>query len=158
MLMRFDPFRDLEREFDRFRAPAGFPRVAAMPMDAFRRGDRFIVAFDLPGVDPASIDLTVEKNVLTVAAERTWPRDEGDEVIVAERPQGKFTRQLFLGETLDTDHLAANYEGGVLTITVPVAERAKARRIEVTTSGGDGTAIDTTSHETSGTSGAPTAA
>jgi len=87
-------------------------------MDAYRHGDQFLVHFDLPGADPSSIELTVEKNVLTVKAERRWQRGEGDEVLVAERPQGSFTRQLFLGETLDTDHIDANYENGVLTLTI----------------------------------------
>ena len=145
MLMRFDPFRDVDREVERFRL--SLPRLGAMPMDAYRRGDTFFVRFDLPGVDPASIDLTVEKNVLTVTAERIWAREEDDEVVVAERPQGKFTRQLFLGETLDTDHLEAHYDGGVLTVTLPVAEKAKARRIEVATGARESAAIDTGSRE-----------
>ncbi len=149
MLMRFDPFRELDREFDRLRFAGALSRPAAMPMDAYRRGDRFYVHFDLPGVDPASIDLTVEQNVLTVTAERTWGREDDDELVVAERPQGRFTRQLFLGETLDTDHLEAHYEAGVLTVVVPVAEKAKARRIEVSTGGAGPAAIDTPSRETS---------
>ena len=87
--------------------------------------------FDLPGVDPGSIDVTVERNVLSVRAERRLPRQPGDEFVVAERPQGSFTRQLFLGETLDPDRLEAAYDQGVLTLTIPVAERAKPRRIEI---------------------------
>ena len=87
--------------------------------------------FDLPGVDPGSIDVTVERNVLSVHAERRLPRQPGDEFVVAERPQGSFTRQLFLGGTLDPDRLEASYDQGVLTLTIPVAERAKPRKIEI---------------------------
>jgi HSP20 family protein len=144
MLMRWDPFRELDRLSDQ--AFAGLrSRQAVMPMDAYRRGEHFIVHFDLPGVDPSSIDLTVEKNVLTVTAERAWTREEGDEVVVSERPQGSFSRQLFLGESLDADHISASYDQGVLTLTVPVAEKAKPRKVEVTSGGGGQTAIDANS-------------
>lgn len=141
MLMRFDPFAEL----DRLSRESFGRRPAVMPMDAFRSGERFVVRFDLPGVDPGSIDLTVEKNVLTVHAERAWAPVEGEEVVVAERPQGTFTRQLFLGETLDSEHIEAHYDQGVLTLTVPVAERARPRKVEVSTGGtteGPGRAID----------------
>lgn len=143
MLMRFDPFRELDRLEQSL---AGARRTPVMPMDAYRRGDQFIVHFDLPGIDPGSIDLTVEKNVLTVKAERGWQSQEGDDWLVSERFQGTYTRQLFLGETLDADHIAANYDHGVLTLTIPVAEQAKPRKVEVT-SGGDGSqpAINATS-------------
>jgi HSP20 family protein len=144
MLMRWDPFRELDRLSDQ--AFAGMrSRQAVMPMDAYRRGEHFVVHFDLPGIDPASIDLTVEKNVLTVTAERSWAREEGDEVVVSERPQGAFSRQLFLGESLDADHITARYDQGVLTLTVPVAERAKPRKVEVTTGNSQATAIDASS-------------
>ncbi|HET6810195.1 MAG TPA: Hsp20/alpha crystallin family protein [Acidimicrobiales bacterium] len=139
--MRFDPFAEL----DRLSRESFGRRPAVMPMDAFRSGERFVVRFDLPGVDPGSIDLTVEKNVLTVHAERAWAPVEGEEVVVAERPQGTFTRQLFLGETLDSEHIEAHYDQGVLTLTVPVAERARPRKVEVSTGGtteGPGRAID----------------
>jgi HSP20 family protein len=139
MLMRFDPFRELDRLAEQTWS-GGRPPV--MPMDAYRRGDHFVVHFDLPGVDPSSIDLTVEKNVLTVSAERHWEPDEGSEVVVSERPQGRFSRQLFLGEGLDPDGIEANYDGGVLTVRVPVAEQAKPRKVQVT-AGGSSTAIDT---------------
>jgi len=129
MLMRFDPFRELDRLTEQ---SWGAGRRPAMPMDAYRRGDHFVVHFDLPGVDPASIDLTVEKNVLTVSAERHWTPSEDHQVVVAERPQGSFTRQLFLGEGLDPDGIQANYDAGVLTVRVPVAEQAKPRKVEVT--------------------------
>jgi len=102
-----------------------------MPIDAYRRGDHFYVHFDLPGVDADSVDLEVEKNVLTVKAERSWEPSEGDEVVVAERPRGTFTRQLFLGETLDTDHIEAQYDKGVLTVSIPVAEAAKPRKVAI---------------------------
>ena len=126
MLMRFDPFR----EFDRL-AQGPFATKSSMPLDVYRHGDRFIVRVDLPGMKPESIDLTIEKNVLTLKAERSWVPADGDEMIVAERPQGAFTRRLFLGDGLDPDKIAAKYEHGVLTVTVPVAETAKARKVEI---------------------------
>jgi HSP20 family protein len=138
MLMRFDPFREL----DRLTQQLGTSRPSAMPMDAYRRGDRFLVHFDLPGVEASSIELTVEKNVLTVSAERRFQPAEDDQPVVSERPQGTFSRQLFLGDSLDADHLEAHYENGVLTLTVPVAEKAKARKVEVTSGGTSSTAID----------------
>jgi HSP20 family protein len=141
MLMRFDPFRELDR-LTQDRWSAG--RMPAMPMDAYRQGEKFVVHFDLPGVDPASIDLTVEQNVLTVSAERRWQTDEATEVVVSERPQGTFSRQLFLGETLDVDQLDARYDAGVLTLTIPIAERAKPRRIEVSSSGGEERVLEAT--------------
>jgi HSP20 family protein len=127
MLMRFDPFRELDRLTS---APWGNSRPA-MPMDAYRRNGDFVVHFDLPGVDPSTIDLTVEKNVLTVTAERHFARAEGDEITVTERPQGRFSRQLFLGDSLDADQITANYDQGVLTLHIPVAERAKPRKVEI---------------------------
>ncbi len=130
MLMRFDPFRELDRLTNSAWATSTV-RPGPMSMDAYRRGDELVVHFDLPGIDPASVEVTAEKNVLTVQAERSWERGEGDEVIVAERPQGRFSRQVFLGESLDTDHVAASYNQGVLTLSIPVAEAAKPRRIEV---------------------------
>ena len=133
MLMRFDPFRDVERGA---RQLSGGTRHALMSMDAYRQGDHWVVAFDLPGVDPGSIDLTVQNNVLTVQAERSWPPQEGEQIVVSERPQGTFTRQLYLGEGLDADHISASYEAGVLTVRLPVAERAKPRKVAITTGGG----------------------
>ena len=127
MLMRFDPFRELDRLTQ---TPWAGSRPV-MPMDAYRRDGDFVVHFDLPGVDPASIDLTVEKNVLTVTAERHFARSESDEITVSERPQGRFNRQLFLGDSLDPDRISANYDQGVLTLHIPVAERAKPRKVEV---------------------------
>jgi len=144
MLMRFDPFRDLDRITQQLWSGA---RPAAMPMDAYRHGDQFVVHFDLPGVDPDSIDLTVGKNVLTVSAERNWQAAEGQQVVANERPQGKFSRQLFLGEGLDDDHIAAGYDHGVLTVTIPVAEAAKPRKVEVQAGAGRQQAITAEARE-----------
>ncbi len=132
MLMRTDPFRDLERLTRQL--PGTAARPAAMPMDAYRHGDSFYIHFDLPGISPESIGLTVEQNVLTIRAERTPVKADEAEMIVAERPSGTFTRQVFLGETLDADKLAADYAAGVLTLTIPVHEAAKPRSIQITSS------------------------
>lgn len=133
MLMRTDPFRELDRLAQQ--AFGTTNRPAVMPMDAYQKGDSFLVQFDLPGVEPDAVELTVEKNVLTVRAERTKPTGEGVEMLVAERPEGTFTRQLFLGETLDTDKIEAQYDAGVLTLSIPVAEQAKPRKVEISSSG-----------------------
>jgi HSP20 family protein len=100
-------------------------------MDAYRHGDSFVVHLDVPGVEASSIELSVEQNVLTISAERHWQPVEGDQVVANERRQGTFTRQLFLGNALDAERIHATYENGVLTLTIPVAERAKPRKIEV---------------------------
>ncbi|GAB2577937.1 Hsp20/alpha crystallin family protein [Streptomyces capparidis] len=132
MLMRTDPFRELDRLAQQvFGTPGTQARPSAIPMDAYRSGDEFVVHFDLPGVSPDSIALDVERNVLTVHAERTAAAPEDTEMVVAERPVGTFTRQLFLGETLDVDRIDASYEAGVLTLRIPVAEKAKPRRIQI---------------------------
>jgi HSP20 family protein len=134
MLMRTDPFRELDRLTQQVfgNVPSTSSRPTAMPMDAYRVGDEFVVAFDLPGVSPDAIELDVERNVLTVKAERR-PTVAGDnvELEVAERPIGVFSRQLFLGEALDTEHVSASYDAGVLTLRIPVAEQAKPRKIEI---------------------------
>jgi HSP20 family protein len=132
MLMRTDPFRELDRLTQQVFGTAARP--AAMPMDAYRKGDSFYIHFDLPGVRADSIELTVEQNVLTVRAERAPMQAEGAEMIVSERPYGTFTRQVFLGETLDTDQIAADYAAGVLTLTIPVHEAAKPRSIQISSS------------------------
>ncbi|MFC0032061.1 Hsp20/alpha crystallin family protein [Micromonospora chaiyaphumensis] len=129
MLMRTDPFREIDRLAEQFFGTTARPAV--MHLDAYRDGDFFYAAFDLPGVDPDSIDCTVERNVLTVRAERRRPDGDAVELVAAERPMGTFTRQLFLGDTLDTDKLEAGYENGVLTLRIPISERAKPRRIAV---------------------------
>lgn len=130
MLMRFDPFRELDR-LNQGLTPPGSSRTSSMPMDAYREGDQFVVEFDLPGVDPGSIDLTVEKNALTVRAQRSWEPKESQEVLISERPQGTFTRQLFLGEGLDSEKIQAAYDNGVLRLTIPVAEKAKPRKVQI---------------------------
>jgi len=127
MLMRFDPFRELDRLTQSVWAE---PRVA-MPMDAYRTGDRVHVELDLPGLDPDSIEVTVEKDVLTISAERPDRRPEDARVLVAERPHGSVMRQLFLGKGLDPDRIEARYDHGVLAVTIPVAEAAKPRRVEI---------------------------
>jgi HSP20 family protein len=142
MLMRTDPFRDVDRLAQQLWGWNDRSRPASMPIDAFRHGDSFLVQFDIPGVDPDSIELTVEQNVLTVRADRNRSMSEGDEVIVSERPSGTFTRQLFLGETLDTENIEARYEAGVLTLTLRVAEQAKPRRVAVTSADAAQKAID----------------
>lgn len=132
MLMRTDPFRDLDRLTQQFFGVQGtLTRPAVMPMDAWREGDTFVVEFDLPGVDSDSIDLDVERNVLTVKAERP-ARPEDMEVVAAERPRGIFSRQVILGDTLDMSGITASYDSGVLTLRIPVAEQAKPRKIEIT--------------------------
>ncbi|MFJ3204623.1 Hsp20/alpha crystallin family protein [Streptomyces sp. NPDC086989] len=130
MLMRTDPFRELDRLTQQVLGTTARP--AAMPMDAFREGDVFVVELDLPGVDPESIDLDVERDVVNVRAERrTTVSGDTSEVLIAERPSGNFSRQLFLGETLDADRIEASYEAGVLRLSIPVAEEAKPRKIEI---------------------------
>ena len=129
VLMRTDPFRELDRLTQQFFGADGtLARPSVMPMDAWRSGDDFFVEFDLPGVNPDSIDLDVERNVITVKAERP-PRDEGSEMLAAERPRGVFSRQLVLGDNLDTENITADYDGGVLKLRIPVAEQAKPRKI-----------------------------
>jgi HSP20 family protein len=136
MLMRTDPFRELDRVAQQvFGGTAGtWSRPTSMPMDAYRSGDEFVVAFDLPGVTSDAIELSVERNVLTVKAERR-PTEHNGEVQISERPLGVFSRQLFLGDSLDTEHIAADYEAGVLTLRIPVLAKAKPRRIEITSTG-----------------------
>ncbi|PRX45465.1 HSP20 family protein [Prauserella shujinwangii] len=135
MLMRTDPFREFDRLAQQVfgtAAPSGtWSRPNPMPMDAYRSGDEFVVSFDLPGVAPDAIDVDVERNVLTVKAERRPMADKDVEMQVSERPLGVFSRQLFLGESLDTDNIRASYDAGVLTLRIPVAEQAKPRKIAI---------------------------
>lgn len=128
VLMRTDPFRELDRLTQQVLGTSARP--AAMPLDAWRDGERFVVEFDLPGISVDSLDLDVERNVLTVRAERP-DLDPGREMVTAERPRGVFSRQLFLGENLDTEKIEASYRSGVLRLTIPVAEKAKPRRISI---------------------------
>ncbi|WP_280422881.1 Hsp20/alpha crystallin family protein [Nocardia carnea] len=139
MLMRTDPFRDLDRLTQQVFGTAARPAV--MPMDAWRDGDQFLVELDLPGIDPESLDLDIERDVVTVRATR--PELDADRsMIAAERPRGVFSRQLFLGEGLDTEHIRADYRDGVLRLTVPVAEKAKPRKIAIERTDGARQAID----------------
>jgi HSP20 family protein len=132
MLMRTDPFRELDRLTQQvFGSQGTVARPAIMPMDAWRSEDKFLVEFDLPGVKAESIDIDVERNVVTVKAERPLLEDNNTELIAAERPRGIFSRQLVLGDNLDTENIAAHYEGGVLRLEVPVAERAKPRKVSI---------------------------
>jgi len=128
MLMRTDPFRDLDRWTQQVLGTAARPAV--MPMDAWREGDEFVVEFDLPGVTEDSLNLDVERNVLTVHAERPGLNPDR-EMVSAERPRGVFSRQLFLGDNLDADRIQASYHNGVLRLSIPVAEKAKPRRIKI---------------------------
>jgi HSP20 family protein len=134
MLMRTDPFRELDRLTAQMfgNTPGTWSRPTAMAMDAYRAGEEFVVCFDLPGVDPDAIELDVERNVLTVKAERR-PVATGEQVEmqVAEPPLGAFSRQLFLGDTLDAERIDAGYDAGVLTLRIPIAEKAKPRKIAI---------------------------
>jgi HSP20 family protein len=130
-VLRYDPFRELDRISEQLLSQRARGTPMSFPMDAYRRGDEFHVELDLPGVDPDSIDLTVEQSVLTIRAERRFQPQENDEIVVTERPQGTFSRQLLLSQTLDTENLRAEYVDGVLRLTIPVAERAKPRKIEI---------------------------
>jgi HSP20 family protein len=132
-LVRSDPFRDIDRLAQQLWGMPNGSRPLAMPMDAYRKGDSFLIQLDVPGVEADSIELTVEDNVLTVKAERPSPSTgEGIETLVSERPYGTFTRQVFLGDNLDTEHIQAEYQSGVLVLSIPVAQHAKPRRIQVT--------------------------
>ncbi|MDP9406902.1 MAG: Hsp20/alpha crystallin family protein [Actinomycetota bacterium] len=130
MLMHTDPFRELDRLSEALWSGAR-ERGLFVPVDAIRRGESVVLHFDLPGVDPTTVDLTVERNVLTVTAERQFAYSEGDQVLLRERPAGKVSRQMVLGDNLDLDAVQADYEAGVLTVTIPVAERAKARKVQI---------------------------
>jgi HSP20 family protein len=142
MLMRTDPFRDLDRITQQMFGTNGtLARPSVMPMDAWREGDTFHVEFDLPGVDPGSIDLDVERNVVTVRAERP-DRASDAELMAAERPRGVFSRQLVLGDNLDTEHISASYDSGVLSLQIPVAEKAKPRKISIASRGESRQAIN----------------
>lgn len=131
MLMRFDPFREADRFAEQAWA-ALRPRTPTLPVDVIRNGDAFEVRLDVPGVDPEGVEVTIEDKILTIRAERI-PEEvpEGVEVLVSERPTGHYTRQLFLGDGLDTDKVEARYDRGVLTVTIPVAERIKPRRLQI---------------------------
>ena len=139
MLMRTDPFRELDRLTQQVFGTVARP--ALMPMDAWRDGDTFHIEFDLPSVRADSIDLDVERNVLTVRADRP-SRDGNVELIASERPSGVFSRQLILGDNVDLDNISASYHDGVLALEVPVAEKAKPRKIAVEGSNGQQRTIE----------------
>jgi HSP20 family protein len=145
-LMRFDPFRDIDRWADQ--AMAGARNLRPMPMEALRRGDQFIVAIDVPGVSPDDVDITVERNVVDITARRRPLLQEGDQVIIDERPYGEFRRQLFLGDNLDINKMNAQYDRGVLMLTIPVSETAKPRKVEIATPNESAQAIQTRSEST----------
>lgn len=134
MLLRFDPFRDFDRLAGEMLGAARTP--APMPMDCLRAGDRFVVRFDLPGIDADSLDVSAENNTLTVRAERRRHDPEGATYLVSERPSGVYSRQLVLGDGLAVDNIQADYSDGVLTLTIPLAEQAKPRKIEISRSSG----------------------
>jgi HSP20 family protein len=137
-VMRFEPFGDPFRGLDRLTSQlvSGRRTPMGMPMDVWQADDGYHVALDLPGIDPGSVEITCERNVLTIRAERRAEYEEGHNVLLAERPQGSFTRQLQVGDALDTGKVAATYNNGVLMLTIPMAEAAQPRRIEVQTGGG----------------------
>ncbi|MEU3777361.1 Hsp20/alpha crystallin family protein [Streptomyces sp. NPDC032472] len=133
MLMRTDPFREMDRLFQQLSGTTGtWSKPAVMPMDAYREGDAYVIAFDLPGVSTEAIDIDVERNMLTVKAERRpAAKDDTVQMELSERPLGVFSRQIMLADTLDTEHIEADYDAGVLTLRIPIAERAKPRKIAV---------------------------
>jgi HSP20 family protein len=147
MLVRTDAFRELDRVASQVFGTVARP--AAMPMDAWRDGDTFVIEFDLPAIDPQQVELDVERNVLTVRAERLSPTGPNVELIAAERPRGIFSRQVILGDTLDTDNIHATYDSGVLRLNIPMAERAKPRKISIDVHSEEGQqrAIDTKSED-----------
>ena len=134
MLMRMETFPVYDRLAEELLSQR---RAKQIPVDAYRQGNEFKLLLDLPGVDPSSIQLTVEKDILDVRATRDWVQVEGDQIQMTERPHGEFRRQLFLGESLDREHITATYENGVLTATIPVAEQAKPHKIKITDAGGE---------------------
>jgi HSP20 family protein len=127
--LRFDPFREIDRWANEMMGAARAPRL--MPLDVYRLGESYVLRLDCPGIDAESLELTAENNTLTVRAERRAAAPEGAQFVVAERPSGVFSRQMVLGDGLDLDAITAEYRDGVLTVTIPVAEQAKARRIEI---------------------------
>jgi HSP20 family protein len=133
MAIGYDPFRELDQLAQQLVSGGRSPR--SFPMDAYRRGDDFFIHLDLPGVDPDSIDVTVEGANITVSAERRFDQQEHDEILVSERPQGRFSRNLRVGTRIDSDAIEASYDGGVLTLRLPVTAEAKPRRVEVRSSG-----------------------
>lgn len=137
MLMRTDPFQEIDRIAQRLLGTSGtWTRPTAMPMDAYREGDEYVIALDLPGVDPDAIDVDVERNMLTVRAERRpQAKTENVQMELSERPLGVFSRQVMLADTLDVENIKGDYDAGVLTLRIPIAERAKPRKIAISATG-----------------------
>ena len=133
MAISFDPFRELDELRAQLASSGRTPR--SFPMDAYRRGDNFFVHLDLPGVNRDSIDVSVEGSTLTISAERRFEQQQGDDIVVSERPQGRFSRPLTIGTSIDATNINASYDDGVLTLTLPVAQQAKPRRIEIKAGG-----------------------
>lgn len=133
MAMNFDPFRELDRMATAILDTRQGPQL--MPMDLYRDGDHYVLSADLPGIDPGSVDIDVDGQLLTIRAERTMRNAQGVKWLAQERRGGSFLRQLSLGQGIDTDHIEATYENGVLTVTIPVSERAKPRKVEVVAGG-----------------------
>jgi HSP20 family protein len=146
MLLQNDPFRDVDAWFDRMTGRGSTGQQWAMPMDAYKRGNDVWVHLDLPGVAADSLDIDIERNVLTVSAQRSWQRQDGDQMYLADRHRGTFRRQVHLGDGLDAERIEADYHDGVLTIRIPVAEVAQPRKISINTGS---RAIDATSAEES---------
>ena len=136
-VLRFDPFRELDRMSEQLLGlPAGSPRVPRfMPMDLYRSGDHYVLHADLPGVDPGSVDVSVDNGTLTIRAQRSSRTEDGVEWLASERFTGTYMRQLALGDGIDADRIGATYENGVLTLTLPLAEKDKPRRIDVAVTG-----------------------
>ena len=132
MAMNFDPFRELDRVASALMDTQQGPRL--MPMDLYREGDHYVLNADLPGIDPGSVDIAVDGELLTIRAERSLRGTEGVNWLARERRGGSFLRQLTLGQGIDTEGIRASYANGVLSVTIPVSERAKPRKIEVTSS------------------------
>src|SRR5690349_8188418 len=133
MLMRTDPFREMDRIVQQLSGTSGtWSKPSVIPMDAYREGDAYVIAFDLPGVSTEAIDIDVERNMLTVKAERRpLAKVDAVKMELSERPLGVFSRQVMLADTLDTEHIEADYDAGVLTLRIPIAERAKPRKISI---------------------------
>jgi HSP20 family protein len=140
MAMNFDPFRELDRVASALLDTRQGPQL--MPMDLYRDGDHYVLSADLPGIDPGSVDIDVDGQLLTIRAERTLSATDGVKWLAQERRGGSFLRQLSLGQGIDTEHIAATYEHGVLTVTIPVSERAKPRKIEVVANAGERQAVE----------------
>jgi HSP20 family protein len=159
-VLRFDPFGDPFRQMDRMtnQLLSGTRTPMGMPMDVWQADDGFHVSLDLPGVDPDSVDITTERNILTITAERRAEYQQGQNVVIAERPQGTFTRQLQLGETVDTENIEASYGDGVLRLTIPITQAAQPRRVQVRTdsSGQRQVTVEGETEESAPASGATT--